>query len=159
MLEMNDKFTNDDYNKIAKLTKQFEGLRLKAYKCTADKLTVGYGHNCEARPVKGVNKVGDSITLDLANELFDEDFVRCINQVQNGLPWVKKLEAPRQAVLYDMCFNLGLAGLLGFKNTLNMIETNRYIDASNGMLASKWATQVKGRAVKLAEMMKTGKWI
>lgn len=33
--------------KYKKMTKDFEGLRLKVYTCTAGKLTIGYGRNLE----------------------------------------------------------------------------------------------------------------
>jgi lysozyme len=55
-----------------------------------------------------------------------------------------------------MAFNLGVPGLLKFKNTLRAVREGRFEDAAKGMLASKWARQVKGRAVRLAQVMKTG---
>lgn len=60
-----------------------------------------------------------------------------------------------------MAFNLGVGvpggkkGLLGFKNTLGMIERGEYA-AADGMLRSLWAKQVKGRAIRLANTMRTG---
>ncbi len=71
---------------------------------------------------------------------------------------MNNLNGPRQAVLYNMAFNLGINGLLSFKNTLNMIKNGEYESASEGMLNSKWAVQVGYRARELANQMKTGKW-
>ena len=56
----------------------------------------------------------------------------------------------------DMAFNMGYR-VLQFKNTMKAVEEGRYEDAAKGMLASKWAKQTKSRAVRLAEMMKTGR--
>ena len=53
-----------------------------------------------------------------------------------------------------MAYNLGINSLLGFKNTLATIQAGRYNDAADGMLASKWATQVGDRATRLAKMMR-----
>ncbi len=55
-----------------------------------------------------------------------------------------------------MCFNLGLGGLLGFKETLHLIQSGQYVLAADAMLESKWAAQVKQRAVRLANMMRSG---
>ena len=44
------------------LIKKFEGLRLKAYKCSANVLTIGYGHT-------GGVKETDKITLEEADSL------------------------------------------------------------------------------------------
>ena len=69
----------------------------------------------------------------------------------------------RRRVLQNMAFNLGIGsaatgkGLLGFKNTLEFVRTGQYDKAADGMLASKWAKQVKGRAVRLAGEMRNGK--
>ena len=48
------------------LIKKFEGCELEAYRCSADVLTIGYGHT------QGVNE-GDSCTLDEAEELLVKD--------------------------------------------------------------------------------------
>ncbi|OPZ48986.1 MAG: hypothetical protein BWY95_00416 [Bacteroidetes bacterium ADurb.BinA104] len=56
-----------------------------------------------------------------------------------------------------MCFNLGIKGLLEFKNTLTFIAAGDWERAANGMLASKWAKQVGKRAIELSELMRKGK--
>lgn len=152
----------DEMDKLRELLHLHEGLRLQAYLCTAGKLTVGYGHNCEAVPVPGVTKVGDAITQKQAEDIFADDMGKCISGVQRALPWVLDLTSPRQAVLYDMAFNMGLggikSGLLSFRNTLDFIKRGQYGDAARNMLLSKWAEQVKSRAKRLAKQMETGEW-
>ncbi len=37
-------------NRVVELIKRFEGLRLKAYRCPAGYLTIGYGHILEDKP-------------------------------------------------------------------------------------------------------------
>ena len=58
------------------LIKNFEGLRLTAYKCPAGVPTIGYGHT------KNV-KMGDVITLDQANLYLLQDLkgsIFCVNE-------------------------------------------------------------------------------
>lgn len=138
--------------------KRHEGERLTAYLDTVGILTVGVGHNCKASPVPGVKEPGDRITQEISDRLFLEDVQKHERQILKSLPWISGLVAPRQAVLFNMAFNLGVSGLLGFKNTLSLIEQGKYLSASDAMLKSKWAIQVKGRASELAEQMRTGKW-
>src|SRR5699024_12529627 len=75
-----------------------------------------------------------------------------------------KCDEARQGVLLKMCFQMGIGsaahgtGLLGFKNTLAMIERGDYESAAQGMMNSVWAKQTPNRAKRLAEQMRTGEW-
>jgi lysozyme len=57
-----------------------------------------------------------------------------------------------------MVYNLGIDGLMKFKRTLALIENGQYDNAADAMMQSKWATQVKGRAVELSKQMRLGKF-
>jgi len=150
-------------NQLIQQLKRHEGFRSRAYKCTAGHDTIGYGYNLDANPLKLTNyeivkfrkegmdeKVGEWLLLRMIDQ--------CTGQVAKSLDWFESLDDVRQCVLINMCFNLGLKGLLGFKNTLAMVHAGDYDLAAQAMLKSKWATQVKGRAVELSEQMKTGKF-
>jgi lysozyme len=152
-------FTNEDMNKLYHMTSEFEGKKLSAYIDSVGILTIGIGHNVIANPVPGITKVGDKITEEQCYELFNKDISIAIKEIQRALEWIPQLTPARQAVLYDMCFNLGLKGLLGFKNTLRMVEEGKYKEASEGMLVSLWAKQVGRRAKYLSKQMKLGEWI
>ena len=153
--------TNSDYKKMLAQLERHEGKRLTAYLCTAGVLTIGIGHNCLAWPVKGVTKVGDRITEEQCRDLFCLDVGRFEGLLSGSLPWIDRLKVnqpPRYAVLLNMAFNLGIRGLLGFKNTLKLVEAGQYQAAAAAMLDSKWAGQVKGRAKELAKQMECGEW-
>ena len=124
-----------------------EGERLKVYKCTGGKLTIGVGRNLEDR----------GITVEESNMLLDNDLAAFQVELLRKLPWVADLDDVRQRVLIDMAFNLGMSGLLSFKNTLAAIKSGDYERGARGMLESKWATQVGKRAERLSCMMLTGK--
>lgn len=127
------------------LIKKHEGLELFPYKCTAGFLTIGYGHNLE---VKGITE--EQAELILADDIDD-----VINALEMH-DWFNELDGVRQAVIIDMAFNLGVAGLFKFKNMIAAIKKENYDQAANEMFHSKWATQVGGRARTLTNMMKTG---
>ena len=56
------------------LIKLFEGVRLKAYKCSAGVPTIGFGNTYYPNGDKV--KMGDTITLEQARDLFDDLIVR-----------------------------------------------------------------------------------
>lgn len=135
-----------DRQKMIQQLRLHEGERLKPYRCTAGKLTIGVGRNLEDR----------GITAEESAYLLNNDIEREWKALKTALPWVTGLNDVRQRVLLDMAFNLGIDGLLQFKNTLATVQRGDYERAASMMLDSLWARQVKGRATRLAEMMKTG---
>jgi lysozyme len=126
--------------------KRDEGVRLKPYTDTVGKLTIGVGRN--------LTDVG--ISDDECTALLQNDIAKVLAQLDRSLPWWRKLDPVRQRVLVNMAFNMGMTGLLTFKNTLAAVQSGSYAAAAAGMLASKWATQVGARAERLADMMRTG---
>ena len=134
----------------AAMTRQLrlhEGERLTPYRCTAGKLTIGVGRNLEDR---GITREESAYLL--ANDIAAEE-----RELLRALPWVAQLDEVRQRVLLDMSFNLGIVGLLNFKNTLATIRAGNYGKAAAMMLDSRWARQVGQRAQRLSQMMATGK--
>lgn len=128
--------------------KRHEGLRLRPYKDTVGKLTIGIGRN--------LDDVG--ISEDEALFLLGNDITKAMNQLDKALPWVVNLDRVRYDVLVNMAFNMGINGLLQFKNTLLLIRQGKYEEASIQMLNSKWAKQVGNRAKELSEQLKTGNY-
>jgi lysozyme len=139
--------------------KRDEGLRLEAYPdplTNSDPWTIGYGHT-------GPDvRQGTVWTQAHADKALVDDIEKHTAELHAALPWVARLDPARQRVLANMAFNLGVGqpggkkGLLGFKNTLGMIERGEYAAAADGMLRSLWAKQVGKRAVRLADTMRTG---
>ncbi len=124
-----------------------EGLRLTPYQDTVGKWTIGFGTN-----------LSDGITRDEAEYLFANRFNTVHIELARVLPWLTTLNEPRQAVLLGMAYNMGVAGLLQFNRTLQLVEEEQWDAAAAEMLRSKWATQVRQRAYRLAEQMRTGEW-
>lgn len=150
MIEANERFIEQ--------LKRHEGLRLEAYRCSAGALTVGYGHNCDVWPVEGVTRVGDVISRARAEELLTEDIYGIAEGLDFLWPWWRELDRPRQGVLLNMAFNMGVPRLRTFKRMLGALRAGDYPRAGTEMLDSKWAKQVRGRAAELARQMVLGEW-
>lgn len=152
--------SNANFKKFFAQLKRHEGVRRAAYLDTATPpiLTIGVGHNCIARPVRGVSKVGDTIDMETVDALLAEDVREAALELRERCPWILQLCEERRAVLWNMAFNLGVPGLMRFVNTLKAVREGRYEDAARGMAASLWYKQVKGRGEELVAQMQTGKW-
>ncbi|MDP2172765.1 MAG: hypothetical protein Q8J62_03235 [Candidatus Cloacimonadaceae bacterium] len=80
-----------------------EGLRLKPYRCTAGKLTIGIGRNLK----------DCGISQTEAYVLLENDIQNCEKQILDEIPEIyNALDEVRKSVLLNMCFNLGIGGLL-----------------------------------------------
>lgn len=129
---------------IAQL-KEHEGIRLKPYRCTSNKLTIGVGRNIEDR----------GITEDEAEYLLNNDINICLKELELHLPWFYQLPESAQIVLVDMCFNMGMPRLMQFKKTLNYLADHNFANAAVEMLDSRWARQVGARAKYLSFQLKS----
>ncbi len=125
-----------------------EGTRLKAYVDTTGHLTIGCGRNLETT----------GISHDEAAYLLSNDIDRVVRGLTSRYPWFVILDPVRQAVLVNMAFNLGLAGLSTFTRMLAAVSHRQYGLASDEMIASTWAQQIGHRAGELAAQMRTGQW-
>lgn len=126
-----------------------EGLELKPYQCTAEKLTIGVGRNIEDR----------GITEDEARYLLKNDIKIVEDELLEKKAVVAGLDAVRQRVLVDMGFNLGIPTLLKFQNMWAAIEEEDFETAAEEAMDSRWAKQVGRRAERLCQAMATGEWV
>lgn len=142
------------------LVQKHEGLELMPYKDSLGILTVGVGHNLEASPIQDWQYLADgSISMDTAMALFDNDFANATYPLAVYCsPWFQAMDPVRQAVIQDMCFNLGWPKLSQFHRTLGFFQANDWASASTAMLESLWAKQVPKRAEEDATMVSLGIW-
>src|ERR1044071_7820449 len=104
-----------------------EGVRLKPYRDTVGKLTIGIGRN--------LDDVG--ISKDEAYYLVNGDIDFTVRGLLGRYPWFATLDPVRQAALVNMGFNLGLDGLAGFKKMLAALAAGDYAKASEEITASQ----------------------
>lgn len=157
-----------DRQKLEAQLKIHEGVEYDVYIDTRGNPTIGVGFNLrrsDAREkLRNVGMDYDRVlagrgTLDKeqVSILLQQDIDYFYEQTKSIIKNFDKLNDVRQRVCVDMCFNLGVAGFRKFKGTIAHIEKEEFDDASDHMLNSLWARQVKGRADHLATMMRTGK--
>lgn len=121
-----------------------EGLRLKPYRCTAGKLTIGYGHNLDdlgiSRRVADLMLEEDAgIAKDACEKIFGEQFAGWSENRQLG--WL------------NLAFNLGQTRLLQFRNTIRAARNGDWAEVEKGLRASLWFRQVKSRAERVIRMI------
>ena len=139
----------------------WEGFKSKPYRCTAGKLTIGYGRNIEDRPLsaaeyrmlfpdmtiseamKAISKQG--ISEQSAARLLKYDINNIGFQLRNE-SWFVELSRCRKIVIYDMCYNLGYNGLIGFRKMIKAIRSKDYEKASEEIMDSRYFKQVGRRA-------------
>lgn len=144
------------------LIKKHEGCELRQYSDSRGYLTIGWGHcvdpraGCEPLDPDFFEPDG-SISQSTADEIFDEDLASATAPL-NGIAWFGALSTARQAVLQDMCFQMGWGTLSGFKTFLGMISAGNYLAASQDMVRTLWAKQVPSRAAENAALMASGEW-
>jgi lysozyme len=143
--------------KFLEQIKRHEGLALRSYMCPAGKLSIGYGHNLTDDPVWGLQR-GDKISLRQAEELLQRDVRKAARELDTKIPWWRSLCEPRQAVILNMAFNMGVGGVLGFSRMLAALCHEDYTAASYEMIDSDWHEQVGVRSEELARQMRNGTW-
>ena len=121
-----------------------EGIKGKVYYDTEGVATIGVGRNLE----------GVGVSVDEALLMLDNDIKRVLYDCWHEFRWFAELSEDRQNVVASMVFNLGLEGFKKFKKMIAAIEKDDFTEAACQMVDSKWAAQVKKRAVELAVLMK-----
>lgn len=124
-----------------------EGYRQTPYEDSEGILTVGVGFNLE-----------QGFTLEECMLIVNHRLDRLVAELCNRVPVYLKVCQVRKIVLLDMAYNLGVNRLLGFRKMLAALNEGDYQLAANEMLDSRYAKQVKGRALRNAQMMETGEW-
>jgi len=124
------------------LLKAHEGLRLKPYRCTAGKLTIGYGRN--------LDDVG--IETEEAEHMLSNDIAHCEADLMEFGYW-HGLNENQKAALIDMRYCLGPGGYRQFSKMGAALHAGDFDEAARQVLDSRFATQVGQRAVDIADLL------
>ena len=108
--------------------KEDEGFRSKPYKCTAGRLTVGYGTNLDV-----------GISQAQAEAIMVYEVERLFTMLASNLKFFNRLKPKQRVGLVNMAYQLGLNGLLGFKKALAALEQGSLKKAEVEFYDSKWA--------------------
>lgn len=165
-LEKDEGFREFAYpDPLSKLYKQFPELRnLWGFKPVKELLagktgyklaegmpwTVGFGDTHGVTPESRADRLR-------AERRLEEHILEVDAALKKTLSWYAESTFVTKVILINMTFNLGMVGLLKFKNTLAYIKDKNYVSAAANMRKSLWYQQVGNRAKRLARQMETQK--
>jgi len=132
------------HDEIVDMIRRHEGFRDEVYLDTEGVPTCGYGH---------AFIVGSHIPVEVAERLLWHDTKAAFDDYDT---FHFDLDPVRRGVIINMLFNLGRSRFSRFKKTIAALRAKDYDTAAVEMMDSKWARQVKTRAVELSEIMRTG---
>lgn len=131
-----------------------EGYREFPYLCSEGYPTIGIGMRIGP---KGADLKMYTFSISAqAAKAWCEDRVRTIDINMMKYPFYRGLDTNRKAIIISMSYQLGIVGVLKFKNMVAALEEKDYTRASIEALDSKWARQTPARAARHAESLKTG---
>lgn len=116
-----------------------EGFKGEPYICTEGFLTVGYG---------------TKFPLDEkeCSMLLEYRLSKMQNELDSSLYYLQ-IDKDAWDILYNMAYQMGVSGVLKFKNMIKALEEQDYRQAAIEMLDSKWAKQTPNRAYRLSARM------
>ncbi len=130
---------------------EHEGKSKSAYQDSLGFWTIGIGTLIDAKKDAGLT---DSEMIYLLNNR-----LMIAEKELSHFPWFINLDIVRQDMLIELCFNIGLQGLLKFHQMIFAIQNKDFGAAAMHLLNSKWAKQVKiNRADNMARRLKTGSY-
>ena len=151
-----------------KLIKLNEGCKLKVYTCPAGYKTFGYGTNlkmlsdtykmpsldeavnvdfaykCKQIGVdRAIEQINDNEQKQaLANIFLDYEIINCKKALNTQKWFADDLSCFQQAIIIDLAYNIGVAGVLKFQNMIAAIKQRNYGIAGEEMLDSKYHYQM-----------------
>ena len=119
--------------------KAHEGYRREIYKDSVGKPTVGYGFLVSALSPDEIKLNGGKVepmSKEVADKILNLKVSKLKKRVFQCLPWLESKPQNVQDTLIEMAYQLGLAGLMGFRHTLGCIEAGDYAQAARNLRAS-----------------------
>ena len=138
----------------AELTRD-EGCRTDIYIDTEGHATVGIGHLIVSGDPEHGKPVGTKVTDERVQELFTQDINIALKECKVTFPEFGSYPQEAQRVVANMMFNLGRPRLEKFKKFIAAVKAHEWDKAADEMVDSKWYSQVKGRAQRLEERMRS----
>lgn len=110
--------------------------------------TVGFGFTANVSADSRIERIPAERKLE--SKILEMDEI-----LASRIPWYKDATFVTKTILINMAFNMGVKGLLGFRNTLKFIQAKDYARAASNMKLSLWYRQVGDRAKELVARMAT----
>ena len=139
--------------------KAHEGFSTRIYKDSVGKPTVGYGFLVAALSPDELKLNGGKIepmSRETAEKILNLKVAKLQKRVFQCLPWLESKSQGVQDTLTEMAYQLGLAGLMGFRHTLGCIEAGDYAQAAKNLRASLLYRQTPRRVEGYIKGLKDG---
>ena len=138
-----DNMINDE---LLEMLMEHEGFSGEAYLCPTGYLTIGYGHNLDAKP----------ISKKVSLMILKEDIGDAIRDLYGIFPELYKYSTNRRMALIDLMFNLGMTRLLKFVKFIAAVKADNWDEAADQLIDSEWHNQTGGRAPKIVDLIRKG---
>jgi lysozyme len=142
-----------DVEKLREQLKIDEGIKHEVYLDHLGLKTCGIGHLCLDGEPEFSMEVGEEISDERVNELFEKDVEIVLGDCRKLYPYFDELPEEAQQIIANMMFNMGLPRLSKFKMMKAAVDQKNFREAANQMKNSKWYVQVKNRADRLVNRM------
>ena len=120
--------------------KKNEGFVGRVYKDTLGYDTIGYGTKLP-------------LSKEEAAIILEHRLVAKIKELEQREPFVNSLPLDKQEILAEMCYQMGVSGVLKFAKMWSALKMFDYERAAKEMLDSTWAKQTPNRAKLLSQKM------
>ena len=142
------------------LIKKHEGYRSKTYQCTEGYDTTGIGFAWKdldfdketANKILQENKHNIEMSEEVCDIILEEKIDAILGRLQKVAPWVEESNQVVQMVIINMCYQMGVSGVMKFKKALAAMKNGEWDLAATELLDSRWAKQTPNRANELADM-------
>gem|GEM_PF-1026732 len=149
----------ETWEHLIALVRGAEGFREFAY-WDISQYSGGYGHKLPKEW-----DMNNRISLEQANEWLDKDLSDSLIECQKRfIAFWEILNDVRKATLVEMCFNIGMPRMLGFRKMIAALRRGDYAEAGYQMLwnapnvKTRWHEQIGQRASRLACQMIDGEF-
>lgn len=119
--------------------KAHEGFKDHIYKDSVGKPTIGYGFLVAALSPDELKLNGGKVEpmgKEVAEKILNLKLKKLGKRLFQCLPWLGSKPQNVQDTLIEMAYQLGLAGLMGFRHTLSCIEEGNYAQVARNLKAS-----------------------
>lgn len=135
------------YEKLVATLKDDEGYRQFVYDDTEGFKTIGYGTMIEPGG-QGVSRA--------AAEFMMRERIDSLYAELSVYEWFAELNPARQRAIANMAYQMGVAGVLGFRKMIAALKREDWAQARYEALDSKWHKQTPNRAHRVAGVILTG---
>ena len=151
-------FFGEDEMNINQLREEIaldEGKSLEIYNDHLGYRTCGIGHWIVTTDDEWVMDVGETISHERCDQLFEQDIQITIDDCKKVYKDWDALPEEVKRISANMMFNLGRPRYKKFKKMIQAIKDGDWFEASVQMTQSKWYKQVPNRAKRLVERMRS----